>query len=348
MPQQPLSSCFDSLKKRRKNLASVLHTRIQSVTIFYMALRIPMALAPKQFCLPGIEEPRVALHLSALVKSIRLRRTEDAIKWLAVLWDLPSLRYRITRRILVSSGEDGFSPELIEAVVLWYGGPHRYSLAHAAREVCRICDTRSWWAVQEGHEMIFSWKRAERIAEGIQTNSLDAVLALLESAISKRNVLDGLGAFSRASLLPDFSNAWLAGALGRWVEQSGHERAGRLFDSWRVVAPVLGRDTNISGLLIFLLLGGLIPRVRSPDVGESPVTLIANMLPRMQLASNQAEGIIDLPAWANDGIHARGEGPQDKRFAGVLCNFVAMCKAYDFYGRLDPSDAWLPEFYSCD
>jgi hypothetical protein len=295
----------------------------------------------KQISLPGLETPNTGLYVSALIKSIRLRRTEDAINWLRRVWAFPSLRYRITRRILISSGEDGLSPELIEAVAAWYNGPKRYSISHAAREVCRICGTPSWWAIPTGHQMIFSWKRAEAISEQVQTNSLDATLVLLDFAIAKANLLSGLGVFTRASLLPDFSNVRIAGAFGPWVEQLNDERVTKLFDSWRGVAPELGRDTNICGLLVFLLLGGQLPKVSVPDIKDPGVQLTANSV---SAAANQPQA----PAWANDGIHTRADGPVDRRFAGVLSNFVAMCHAYDFYGRLDPRDPWLPEFYSCD
>jgi hypothetical protein len=303
----------------------------------------------RQSSLPGLEAPNTALYVSALVKSIRLRRTEDAIAWLLTLWSFPSLRYRLTRRILISSGEDGISSELIGAVALWYKGPQRYSFAHAAHEVCRICGTPSWWAIPSGHEMIVSWKRAESIAARVQTNSLDATLSMLDRAIAKQNLLGGLGCFTRASLLPDFSNDRLVSAFCRWVEPVNDERTTKLFDSWREIAHDLGKDTNICGLLVFLLLGGRLPVVSVPDFKEPCVQLPANFLQRVQLTSNLGQGAADLPqppAWANDGIHARADGPMDRRFAGVLSNFLAMCRAYDFYGRLDPADPWLPEFYA--
>jgi hypothetical protein len=153
----------------------------------------------RQLSLSGFEPPNTALYVSALVKSIRLRRTEDAITWLLTVWRFPSLRYRLTRRVLVSSGEDGLSPELIEAVALWYSGPNRYSLGHAAQEVGRICGTPSWWALHEGHEMIFAWKRAEAIAAQARPATFDVTLSLLEQAVAEQRLISGLGAFTRAT-----------------------------------------------------------------------------------------------------------------------------------------------------
>src|SRR5689334_13949783 len=110
-----------------------------------------------QLALPGLEQPNVPLITSALVKCIRLRRAEDAIGWLVRLWAFPSIRNRVTRRILISAAEDGISPELIEIVARWFGGRDRYSLPHAVREVRRVCETPSWWALAEGHQYMFCW-----------------------------------------------------------------------------------------------------------------------------------------------------------------------------------------------
>ena len=292
----------------------------------------------RQFSLPGLEAPNTPLFISALIKSIRLRRTEDAIGWLRKLWAFPSLRHRIARRILISSGEDSISPELMVAVGGWFGGPHRYSYLHAACEVCRICETPSWWALPEGHQMMFSWKRAEWIAKGIQAYSLDGCLPLLDRAMDKKLLLGGQGVFTRISVLPGFSNVRLVDYFGPWVEQSNDARATALYDCWRGVAPILGRDTNICGMLLYLLLGGAVPNILVPHIEHS---VVQSLLDRVR---SESVGL-ELPTWANDGIHAHGDGPVDRRFAGVLCNFVGMCNAYEFYGRLDPGDPWLPEFY---
>jgi hypothetical protein len=292
----------------------------------------------RQFSLPGLEAPNTPLIISAFIKSIRLRRTEDAIGWLRNLWSFPSLRHRVTRRILISSGEDSMSPELVAVVARWFGGPHRYSYRHAASEVCRICATPSWWALPEGHRMMFAWLRAETIAERLSVSSMDSGLAVLGRAVQMGSLLGGLGIFTRLSVLPDFTNLRLVEDLSSHVEQTNDSRATNLFDCWRGLSPVLGRDTNISGMLLFMLLGGELPRIAVPSIDPSSVQLTANCL-------GPEWGAREPPSWANDGIHAQGDGPQDPRFAGVLRNFIAMANAYAHYGRLSPDDAWLPEFF---
>lgn len=68
--------------------------------------------------------PTFSQALSGLVKSIRLRRTEDAVYWLIYLDGFPeseeltrkAARFRVARRILIASAEDGHSISVMEAV----------------------------------------------------------------------------------------------------------------------------------------------------------------------------------------------------------------------------------------
>src|SRR5437016_4168310 len=53
--------------------------------------------------------PTFSQALSAMVKSIRVRRAEDAVYWLTYLdtFKEPEFRFRTARRILIGSAEDG-------------------------------------------------------------------------------------------------------------------------------------------------------------------------------------------------------------------------------------------------
>jgi hypothetical protein len=52
-----------------------------------------------------------------------------------------------------------------------------------------------------------------------------------------------------------------------------------------------------------------------------------------------------IPRWCVDGMHSAGDDP---RFAGLLPHMVAVCRAFQFYGRVDPSDEWLDSFRCLD
>src|SRR4029077_302439 len=77
--------------------------------------------------------PTFSQALSALVKSIRLRRVEDAVYWLVYLdtFKEPQSRFRTARRILVGSAEDGHSIAVMEKVVDSF---KRISSVHAELE----------------------------------------------------------------------------------------------------------------------------------------------------------------------------------------------------------------------
>jgi hypothetical protein len=53
--------------------------------------------------------PTFSQALSGLVKSLRIRRVEDAVYWLVYLDDFkgPQFRFRTARRLLIGSAEDG-------------------------------------------------------------------------------------------------------------------------------------------------------------------------------------------------------------------------------------------------
>ncbi|MRS04443.1 hypothetical protein EG832_14685 [bacterium] len=58
---------------------------------------------------PTATHPSMSAAMSAFIKAIRLRFTEDAVYWLHYLNALPNQRYRICRRILLATGEDNLS-----------------------------------------------------------------------------------------------------------------------------------------------------------------------------------------------------------------------------------------------
>jgi hypothetical protein len=52
-----------------------------------------------------------------------------------------------------------------------------------------------------------------------------------------------------------------------------------------------------------------------------------------------------IPRWCCDGLHSAGD---DERFMGVWFHMYAACVAFEHYGRLNPTDEWLPEFLCYD
>jgi hypothetical protein len=85
--------------------------------------------------------------------------------------------------------------------------------------------------------------------------------------------------------------------------------------------------------------------------GASPVAEATEPLSQAEVmgfienAKEQWENPPPIPGWGCDGTHSAGN---DERFTGPWYHIHAVCKAFEHYGRVDPSDKWLPEFQCYD
>jgi hypothetical protein len=111
--------------------------------------------------------PTFSQALSAMVKSIRLRRMEDAIYWLMYLdtFKEPESRFRTARRILIGSAEDGHSIAVMEKVADSFkriNKPHA-GIEELATELVKICKVPNWWNPSTGgHDYIYHGMVAQR------------------------------------------------------------------------------------------------------------------------------------------------------------------------------------------
>jgi hypothetical protein len=98
--------------------------------------------------------PTFSQALSALVKSIRIRRVEDAVYWLVYVdsFKEPQYRFRTARRLLIGSAEDGHSIAVMEKVREKFPTICRpqTELACLATEAVRICKIPNWWQPSTG------------------------------------------------------------------------------------------------------------------------------------------------------------------------------------------------------
>jgi hypothetical protein len=89
-----------------------------------------------------------------MVKSIRLRRVEDAIYWLLYLDAFPesekltrkAARFRVARRILIGAAEDGMSLSVMEAVADNFKFLCKLDtpLVYLAAEIVRLTGIPNW------------------------------------------------------------------------------------------------------------------------------------------------------------------------------------------------------------
>jgi hypothetical protein len=111
--------------------------------------------------------PTFSQALSGLIKAIRMRRVEDAIYWLMYLDGFPAgekltkkaTRFRLARRILIGSAEDGHSISVMEYVASNFRllGKVDTPLVYLAAEIVRICKLPNWWDPSTGgHDYLYN------------------------------------------------------------------------------------------------------------------------------------------------------------------------------------------------
>jgi len=274
--------------------------------------------------------------ISAFIKSVRLRRIDDAVLWMAYLWQFPKERQRIKVRVLFESGEDNLSLNVIESISEWYGSSRRNSLEAAATEIIRLCGTRNWWAQPDGRQYIYAWRRSEIAPPNFKRLGLGELFGVMHGAIVERDMTTGLAAFNALYGRRDFQPRVLASRLRDWSETHGCQQARRLAQVYERHVSSFWLDGNISGQTYFALIHGEFgeqdrPEVEDEQVGEA-----------LFRASERLKAGIAIPSHALDGVHTqRGS---DRRFAGVVKFMSGSCRAYEHYGRLSPDDDWLPSF----
>lgn len=293
-----------------------------------------MAIAGDLFS--DVPTPSASDAISALIKSVRLRDTPEAVFWLTYLWAIPKERQRVKRRVLLMAGEDALSVGVVAKVADWYEGSSRRSLEEAAIELARICSTPNWYAQQDGRTYIYAWRRAELHPRKLTGASLEELFDILRGAVKSQDLLTGLAAFNAIYKRRDFRPYPFAELLVELAYSSPHQQAKRLANVYQRMASTFWTDSNVSGQCCYALLHG---EFGNQDVPEANPELAVQLIAQ---ARERLHGAITVPDYALDGIHTRGGN--DRRFAGVLKSMVGCCRAYEYFGRLSPDDVWLSEF----
>src|ERR1035441_9428113 len=135
--------------------------------------------------------PTFSQALSALVKSLRTRRVEDAVYWLVYLDTFPEVQHRIrvARRLLIGSAEDGHSVTVMEKVVDGFRlfSKRQTELQDLVAEAVRICKIPNWWHPSTGGpDYIYSGMVGEReLAYSPGERSLETMTKLIEQGIEE-------------------------------------------------------------------------------------------------------------------------------------------------------------------
>ena len=285
--------------------------------------------------------PTFSQALSALVKSIRIRRVEDAVYWLVYLdtFKEPQYRFRTARRLLIGSAEDGHSIAVMEEIgrKFWKLCKPTADQIELVAEAIRICKLPNWWHPDSGGQSLVG----QRIWLYKTDHNVTTLQNEIGKAIAEKNRAIAIGAvMAFADLKPTLGATKQAEFLLQCADRMGHDLAARLCKIHLSAKSALSGDNNFVCQTAWLMAGG-----ESPVAEETlPVTAdeCHELLTRGEEKWQNPEPI---PRWCCDGIHCAGDDP---RFAGCLPEMWAVCRAYQYYGRVDPADEWLPQFQCYD
>jgi hypothetical protein len=289
--------------------------------------------------------PTFSQALSGMVKSIRLRRSEDAIYWLVYLetFKEPEHRFRTARRILIGAAEDGQSITVMERVVDSFRriSKPKADIEELATEVLRICKVPNWWNPSTGgRDYIYSGMLGHRkLAYLKSTITAESLPRLIEQEIRKKakpTALAGIMGLSEIRM----GGSRQAELVSDLAQRNGLEYAERLAQVHLRARSALSSDNNFLCQAVWILAGG-----DSPVADVIPEVTTAEVSKLIEEARERWKDPQPIPQWCCDGVHSAGN---DVRFMGTWEHMNAVCRAFSHYGRVDPNDKWLPEFQSFD
>src|ERR1035437_10144645 len=144
--------------------------------------------------------PTFSQALSGLVKSLRIRRVEEAVYWLHYLDTFPDAhqRYRVARRLLIGTAEDGLAIPVMEKCVQNFPKLSKSAtdLVYLVAEAVRICKLPNWWdPASGGHDCIYQSLVGERKLMYLNWGSrLAGLLKVYEKALKGGEKSTALGA----------------------------------------------------------------------------------------------------------------------------------------------------------
>ena len=295
--------------------------------------------------------PTFSQALSGLVKSIRMRRVEDAVYWLTYLDDFPvtekltkkAMRFRVARRIFIGSAEDGHSIPVMENVAANFKLLCKVDtpMDHLAAEIVRITKITNWWDPSTGgHEYIYSslvGNRQQVLYRKI--NDKETAMNLLRKAVDEGDRATAIGAFRLLAEL-GLGSTRQAEYLMTIAREMNHEKATRLLNIHLGARSALSGDNNFLGQACWMLAGG-----ESSVADQIEPVALDEVYELLKKAAERWKDPKPIPSCYLDGRHSSGS---DRRYAGILVDMWSVCCCFSHYGNIEPENRWLPEFYPTD
>jgi hypothetical protein len=289
--------------------------------------------------------PTFSQALSGLVKSIRIRKIDQAVYWLIYLDTFrgAEYRFRTARRLLIGSAEDGHSVVVMEKLRERFSTliSPRAQVMDLVKEAIRICKLPPWWSPDSGGpDYIRSSLLGERLGLYHKWDlKKETAIQLLKTAVEEQDkaaALMACGLFWKTTV--KFSATKQAEVLLRIAQSRHHDLAARLCRVHLNAKSALSFDNNFICQAAWMMAGG------SSPVAEKilPVT-VTECVELLAQARERWKNPHPIPRYCCDGIHSSGDDP---RFIGMLGPMWAVCQAFNHYGRVSPDDVWLPAFTS--
>lgn len=295
------------------------------------------------------KDPSFSQALSGLVKCLRLRNLPDALYWLLYLDRFTYLekgsRFRVARRLLIGSAEDGMSISVMERVArnftdLCKDDTHVIMLA---AEVVRICSVPNWWQDAGGQDYIHAGllgNRRYHLQHQLHDLNIVEKIEYLRAAIDSHDRPAAMTAFEALVAHDGLTKVGLANIIRDLAIDIGCMPAERLINVHLSAKSALSHDANFIGQAVWWLAGGVSEVVDTIEVVMSSV-----VKGHLNVAAHRLEDPMIIPGWCCDGVHCGGT---DRRFAGMWSDMWAVCAAYNHYGYIDPESKWLRSFYSME
>lgn len=292
--------------------------------------------------------PSYSQALSAVVKCIRVRNTEEGTYWLKYCWafrnQMPESQYRTVRRLLIGSAEDGHSIAVMETVAKNLTALLAQDVEFSAlvAELIRICKVPNWWHPSTGgHDYIYTGMIAgRRTLYDTNRYNLDHCLLSMEKAIDSQDKIAALFWMNKADESRDDASLAIAHRLLEIGVIRKHSAAIRLTKNIHLLhSKTLHDDNNFIGQAAWLLAGGVSPVIDHIE------TVTKREIQEILDKVNATEPY-PIPEWCCDGVHCAGN---DVRYMGMFSRMFAVCNQFNHYHRVQPDDIWLEDsFYSLD
>lgn len=296
----------------------------------------------------------IAQAMSALVKSVRLRHTEDAVYWyLHVAYSFPGDYFRLYRRMFIIGAEDCIDAATQRQMYEWYkmaiiSKDRTLVNKLAVHLIIKICSKEDWWQAPSGQKYILGWRLTEKAAkkadlvEKAYFSSEECIneIVTIATSTSPRGVrTEKAMELHFHGCANGMNRKKYAQALVTAATTSKNLQARMTAQGHLSYAKELGNmDENWLGQALWRLLGW---ELSAKEIQAAPDTnaLFGKQLQEVYQASRIP------PAWTQDGIHCSGK---DRRFAGLLSSMVACCNVFNEHQSLDPGMEFKDNHYSSE